>query len=351
MKLHLKNSKHLAHLMTQIYKHLQAAHCENGVTSGLLKHYGVSGINEPLAFGIGSGLFYIHIPFLNFNNGPAISFRTMPGSIFKRTCKSLGIKVFRRKFSHPAEARIFLDEKIADGIPVGCQVGVFHLPYFPPEYRFHFNAHNLVVFGKDETHYLISDPIMETVTRLTPEELEKVRFAKGFLAPRGHIYYPLLVPDITQDTLKRAIIRGIRRNTRDMLHIPGGIAGVKGIAYTGRKIRKWRDQHGVRKAGLYLAQIVRMQEEIGTGGGGFRYLYAAFLEQASVILEKESLRSISDEFTKAGDLWREAAIQMAGIYKGRIGEQKDFKMIADMFIEISETEKRAFKNLLGVMRK
>ena len=36
--------------------------------------------------------------------------------------------------------------------------------------------------------------------------------------------------------------------------------------------KDWRDKLGLHKAGLYLAQLVRMQEEIGTGGGGFRYI-------------------------------------------------------------------------------
>lgn len=334
-------------MITQ-YNHIQTAHCENGVTTGLLRHYGFKSINEPLAFGIGSGLFFILIPFLRFNNGPAISFRTLPGSIFKRTCNLMGIRVIRKKFKTREEAQTFLDEKIAEGIPVGCQVGVFHLPYFPPEYRFHFNAHNIVVFGKNGTHYHISDPVMEDKTLLTAGELEKVRFAKGLLAPKGHIYYPENITEITEKMIKRAIVRGIRRNTRDMIRIPGNIAGVKGIAYTGRKIRKWRDQLGQKKAGLYLAQIVRMQEEIGTGGGGFRYLYAAFLEQAAGILNEGELLNISDEFTKSGDLWRSSAVQMAGIYKGRIGDQKHFNEISDILIEISEIEKQAFRRLSKV---
>ena len=57
-------------------------------------------------------------------------------------------------------------------------------------------------------------------------------------------------------------------------------AGVAGIKSTGNKIKKWRDKLGLQKAGSYLAQMVRMQEEIGTGGGGFRYIYAAFLQEA-----------------------------------------------------------------------
>ena len=333
------------------FKHIQTAHCENGVTVSLLKHNGVDFITEPLAFGLGSGLFYIHIPFMKVNNGPAISFRTMPGAIFKRTCKSLDIKVERKKFNSKIEAQGFLDEKLNEGIPVGCQVGVFHLNYFPKAYRFHFNAHNLIVFGQEDGKYLISDPVMETTTTLFPDELEKVRFAQGALAPKGQLYFPKTIGDITEERLRNSINKGIKRNCRDMLHIPGGIAGVKGINYTANKIRGWRDKLGERQAALYLGQIVRMQEEIGTGGGGFRFLYAAFLDEASIILGNDKLLNISDQLTRSGDLWRDSALQMSGIYKGRLNSQKDYDYCASLLNEISNVEKEAFKQLSKIVIK
>ena len=327
------------------FHHLQAAHCENGVTASLLQHYGVDFITEPLAFGMGSGLFYVHIPFLKVNNGPGISYRTMPGAIFKRTCKALGIEVKRKTFRNPDNAQAFLDQFLEKGQPVGCQVGVFHLPYFPVEYRFHFNAHNIIVYGKENGSYFVSDPIMETTNLMTTAELEKVRFAKGVLAPKGLMYYPVNAKNVGEDVIKRAIVKGIKLNVRDMLNIPGPFAGVAGIRYTARQIKKWRDKLGIRKAGLYLGQIVRMQEEIGTGGGGFRFVYAAFLEEAAVIMKMDELKDISDEMSKAGDLWRSSAMHMAGIYKGRITEQSDFAISADMLMEISEVEKQVFKKL------
>ncbi len=30
------------------------------------------------------------------------------------------------------------------------------LPYFPPEYRFHFNAHNLIVYGKENGMHIVN---------------------------------------------------------------------------------------------------------------------------------------------------------------------------------------------------
>ena len=88
-----------------------------------------------------------------------------------------------------------------------------------------------------------------------------------------------------------------------------------------------------------------MQEEIGTGGGGFRFIYAAFLEEAAKYCQNDNLLKISDEFTKSGDLWRQNAVNMAGILRGRSTEQKDFEQIADVMVEIYHIEKNAFKQL------
>lgn len=331
--------------MINQYTHIQTAHCENGVGTGLLRYHGLDFMTEPLLFGMGSGIFYIHIPFLMINGGPAISYRSMPGFIFSRASKSLGIKVNRKKFNNEQEAYQYLNNQIELGNPVGCQVGVYNLPYFPAEYRFHFNAHNLVVYGKENGLYMVSDPVMETVTTLTEEDMRKVRFAKGPLAPKGHVYYPEQVKQVSKEQIQKAIIKGIKHSAFEMLYIPGSIAGVSGINYTARQIRKWREKLGPKKAALYLGQIVRMQEEIGTGGGGFRFLYAAFLEQAYQYIPNEQLLSISDEFTKAGDLWRASAITMGRIFKGRLNDQQNYNESADMLDEIASIEKEAFKKL------
>jgi Domain of unknown function (DUF4872)/Butirosin biosynthesis protein H, N-terminal len=334
--------------MNHDFKHLQSAHCENGVTTNLLKGIGVNKITEPLSFGIGAGLFYVHMPIIKVNNGPFIAFRSMPGLIFKRTCTSLGIPVVRKKFNTKEAAQQYLDNCIHEDRPVGCQVGVYYLTYFPKEYRFHFNAHNIIVYGKEEGRYLISDPVMETVTSLSEYELERVRFAKGVLAPKGQIYYPTGNNVISDDQIRKAIAAGIKKNIFFMMTIPGEIAGVKGIAGTGKKIKKWKDKLGEKTAGLYLAQLVRMQEEIGTGGGGFRYIYAAFLQQAHAFFPKDELLEISKMFTASGDMWRNAAVQAAGIYKGRIGTQADYNVMGDYLIEIAAKEKIAFQALAKI---
>lgn len=328
------------------FTHHQSAHCENGVASNLLKNNGLD-ISEPMVFGIGSGLFFVYLPFLKVNYAPAISYRPMPGSIFNKLSKRLGLKIKRQKFSNQAKAAQILDENLKNNIPSGLQVGVYNLTYFPDEYRFHFNAHNLVVYGKTETDYLISDPVMQTVTTLTHAQLNKVRFAKGAFAPRGQLYYPIQLPQNVD--LKPAIIKGIKNTCRDML-APVPIIGVRGIRLVARLIKKWPVKEGTKKANHYLAQLVRMQEEIGTGGGGFRFIYAAFLQEAALILENDQLKTLSLEMTDIGDAWRDFALETSRVYKNRSAKTDVYNMLSNALLAIADREEVFFKKLRNAIK-
>jgi hypothetical protein len=84
-----------------------------------------------------------------------------------------------------------------------------------------------------------------------------------------------------------------------------------------KSIPKWAAKKGTKTTNHYLGQLIRMQEEIGTGGGGFRFIYGAFLQEAAVILKNDELRELSKEITAIGDLWRDFAVDIARVYKNR----------------------------------
>jgi hypothetical protein len=296
-----------------------------------------------MVFGIGSGLFFSYMPFYKLNYLPVISFRPYPGMIFRRNTRRLGIEIEKRKFKNPEESMKALDESLDKNIPTGCLVGVFHLTYFPKAYRFHFNAHNIVVTGRENGNYIISDPIMEDFVSLSYDELKRVRFAKGTYPPKGRMYY---IKDAPSDfNLKSAIVKGIKQTCKDMLTIPIPFFGIKGIRIMARKMRRWPKKLGDKKAALYLGQVVRMLEEIGTGGAGFRFMYAAFLQEAATELRQDWLNDVSKEMTEAGDRWREFAIIAGRIFKNRAGQEESYSAAADILIDIANREEKIFKKL------
>lgn len=128
---------------------------------------------------------------------------------------------------------------------------------------------------------------------------------------------------------------------------PVPIVGINGMRMTARLIRRWPEKKGTKVANHYLGQIVRMQEEIGTGGGGFRYIYAAFLQESAGLLENPRLKELSEEMTGIGDSWRDFALDASRIYKKRNAKTdvNAYQDVASQLENIADREKAFFKKL------
>jgi hypothetical protein len=324
------------------FQHQHAAHCESGVISNLLRHHGVP-MTETLAFGLSSGLSFAYIPFIKLSGMPLVAYRNPPKSIIKGLLGPLAARFRFETFRSPAAGQARLDGLLAAGKVVGLQTSVYWLPYFPPDMRFHFNAHNLLVYGKSGDDYLISDPVFEEPVRCASADLSRARFAKGLLAPKGLLYYP---ESIGRQAVSAASVRkAILKTCRTML-APVPIAGVRGMRLLANKIASLppADPH----TAAYIGHIVRMQEEIGTGGAGFRFLYAAFLQEAAQLASLPELSTFSDRLTTIGDGWRAYALKAARMVKGR--EPVDPPVIAAKLRDQAALEETFFRDLRTALR-
>jgi hypothetical protein len=322
------------------FEHRHAGHCETGVTAGLLRHAGLE-LSEPMALGLGNGLAFVHLPFFKVGGLPLTSYRNPPGAIYKTLARRIGFTLRRERFGSPESGMAALDAHLAAGRVVGAQSSVFWLPYFPPTMRFHFNAHNLIVYGREQDEYLISDPVFEHPQRCAGPDLAKARFVKGALAPKGLLYWPENVP-ATID-YARLVPKAIKGTVNMMLRTPLPIIGVRGIRYLARRIEKLRNGDP-RYARLFVGQVVRMQEEIGTGGGGFRFMYAAFLQEAGERLGNEALKDASRQMTATGDAWRQFALAGAKFVKDK--KSQDFAGLVTALQECAAREEQVYRFLL-----
>ena len=325
------------------FSHRQSAHCESGVLANLLTHHGLE-LSEAMTFGLGAGLFFAYLPFIKLNHLPLTTFRSAAGGIIKQATSALGICVTTKRFSREKKGMEALDRLLGNGVPVGLRIGIYWLPYIPRAFRFHFNAHNLVVYGQQGDEYLISDPVMPGPVTCSSMDLQRARFAKGALAPKGRLYYITRMPQKAE--LARAARKAIVKVSKLMTRTPVPIIGVRGIRFLANRLEKWPVKLGDKKAALYLGQLVRMQEEIGTGGGGFRFIYAAFLQECGVLLAEESLTGLSEKMTAVGDRWREFAVIAARICKGRAEKDDTYAAMADIIRDCAERERRIFTRLL-----
>jgi hypothetical protein len=330
-------------------EHQPAAHCENGATSALLRYHGIN-LTEPMVFGLASGIFFSHLPHVKMSGMPVTSFRTFPGVLFQRVTRMLGIRTCTQRFFNQEKAMHKLDYLLLEKKePVGCVVGMYYLPYVPIEYRFHFNGHNICVMGKDEEtgFYSVLDSNCTQKVTISSHDLQKVRFAKGGTYPlMGQMYWIKSVPDHLPD-LKPLVFKSIYKTCQTMAFQPFFVKwiGARGIVYLSHRIRSWEKVMGHRRALLNLAQVVRMSEEIGTGGAGFRFMYGAFLQEAAEVTGAVELNNFSKHITEIGDLWRDFSFKASRMFKQRADEHYTFDDLGNLLLSIGQAEQKFFIEL------
>jgi predicted transcriptional regulator len=181
------------------------------------------------------------------------------------------------------------------------------------------------------------------VVQIEAEDLQKARYAKGYPEPKGRMYYIEKAPP--QADLETAIQKGIKQTVFFMKSPPIPWFGVNAISFLSKQIKKYPEKLESRKATLYLGNIIRMQEEIGTGGAGFRFLYAAFLQEAAQITNRPALNELSQEMTEIGDLWRNFAYSTARICKARTSDLVSFEELSQQLLQIYHREKHFYELL------
>ena len=330
------------------FVHHHAAHCETGVTAALFRDKGLE-ISEPMIFGIGSGIFFGHLPFVKWVGLPISTYRSQPGAIFRKAAKRLGGKFVTRHFRDAQKGMDEMLRVLRSGQIVGMTTNIYWLSYFPNRFRFQFNGHNIIVLREIENGFRVSDPVLDKPMDCLREDLIRARFARGPMEPHGFMYYPVSVnlhPD-----LRGACIQGMLDTCNMMLRIPLPIFGIRGIRFLARRIIKFDKTQGFEEACRQMGMIVRMQEEVGTGGAGFRYMYAAFLQEAAQLFESPELDDLSREMTAIGDTWREFAVTAARIIKKRGKNEETFAKAGGLMLICAGREEELFKNLRIVASK
>jgi len=327
------------------FEHKMYAHCETGTLVSLLNNAGYQ-ITEPMVFGIASGIFFGYFETKDFPF-PTFIVRSRPGEVRENLAKALNIKLKKFKFKNADEGMKKLDSLLEEGRVVGAQVDFFYMDYFPEWMRVHNNVHFVNILGKEGNNYIISDSYHREIAYLDQNLLRKARWAGGTMAPKGFLFYPeKLDPSVD---LSKPIPKSIKKAARNMINLPIPFIGIKGIYKFADKLKTWpglaRDiehlSHEIMKINILL-------EDQGTGGAGFRYMYATFLKQASELMNNPKLNEMSERIMEIGDDWRKISYFAAKIGKNRdLGEER-IAELSDMIRKQGDAEKVFFKELKKV---
>jgi hypothetical protein len=99
-----------------------------------------------------------------------------------------------------------------------------------------------------------------------------------------------------------------------------------------------------------INQIVMMQEVVGSGGAGFRFMFAAFLTEAAEILTSDDLAQAGRDMTVLGDRWREFALVCARHVKNRTHADDTYETMIDMLNELANREEAAYRRLREIIQ-
>ncbi len=331
---------------TANFEHKMAAHCESGTVTGLLNYNGMQ-ISEPMVFGISAGIFFAYLqgPKLPF---PLFVHRSKPGSIRKKIRKRLDVAFKEIKNRDIDKATHVLDTLIARKIPTAVQVDMFYMDYIPQYMKVHFNGHYVTVVGKENSTYTVSDCYYPQLANISIESMRKARSARGDLAPRGLLFYATVVPK--EVDLATPIRKGIKEAARNMVKLPVPFIGVKGIRMFARKIVDWPSL--ARNEGHLSDQVMDISanlEDKGTGGAGFRFMYASFLQEAAKILNDTALADMARQMMENGDRWRELSLHAARMGKYHEFSKEKFKELQDLIFARADTEEKLFSQLLKMI--
>jgi hypothetical protein len=275
---------------------------------------------------------------------PTFIVRNKPGQMRENLTKRTGIKFHTYKFNDPEKGQQTLNRLLEQNIPAAAQVDFFYMDYIPSWERVHINVHFIVVVGSNTSHYLVSDCYFPEMVELKTESLNKARFAGGNMSPKGFLFHPEFIPkDIDYE---KAIIRGIKKACFNMLKLPIPFLGVKGIRLFAKKIVEWpsmaRDtehlSHEIMKINVLL-------EDQGTGGGGFRFMFATFLQQAAVMINKPEFLDFSKKMMAIGDGWREFSLLAARFGKNRDLGPDRMKELSERLMDRAMVEQQFFSQL------
>ena len=252
------------------FPHIPGTHCSSSSIADILRYDGQP-LGEAMVFGLGSGLGFIcsddprYSPRFRFN-GRALDLEGKFYALFGAPLRWCG------RWDPDA-----IERALAQGRPVIAQTDIAYLPYYD---RVHFPLHGIVVTEWNAEHARVADTYSNELQTITATELHDALAGEGspFMDPPFRFAAaPRIVPRIDAATLARAI----RVAAREMLEpaVPG--TGIPAMRELAADRVAWRESADWAWSARFAYQGI---EKRGTGGGGFRTLYARFLEEARGVL-------------------------------------------------------------------
>lgn len=323
-------------MIVENFKPFVGQHCETTATGSLLKQIGID-FSEPMLFGIGEGLGFLfwRMKIMDF---PFIGGRVKTDKLTENICRNLNLKLDVKETSSLKKAWKNIEVPLSEGKAVGLKLDCYHLDYFTN--KIHFAGHYATIYGYDDKYAYLNDTQPQGCqVKATLKNVELARSEKGPMSSKNLSFTIEQIEELP--ILEPVIKRAIYNNANDFLNPPIKNLGYKGIKKTATEIKKWYTESKDIKNEFQTSAM--LMERAGTGGALFRNLYRDFLKEAFDLIGMKELNEGYKDFKEHAKKWTEISNLFLKI--GETKSEKYLNMASELFIELSENEKKTMERL------
>jgi hypothetical protein len=281
------------------HTHEPGRHCASTSVADLLRYHGIPW-GEALCFGIGGGLgiWYARLPGMS----PSRVLHARSMDFERRFFERIGMEFAWQRDDDPAAAEFNLQAALTAGRPALLLTDLYYLPYYRSQT--HFPGHCIIAWGYDEDRrvFYVSDTEREGVLPVPFDDLRKARVSTQPVTHRGDFYAPAALRAARR--LDGIITEAITDNAGQLVasDLPhGGIAALETLK---SDLTDWASVDDWKWTARFMYQVI---ERRGTGGGGFRLMYADFLMQATQWVRRIAELRLAELMLQSGRAWQELA--------------------------------------------
>ena len=306
MKTSILQKSNLEIIRIPNFKPSGGKHCWTTSLKNVLDYHGLN-LSEEMIFGLGGGIGFIYW-YMKFMPTPFIGTRYGKNmDTLVTTCTRIGAEASVEETTSTKKGYETLKRQLRKGNPALVFVDMAYMPYLALPEEAHFGAHSVVVYGvsEEQNTVFLSDRAQKPFT-IGIEDLITARGSKFSPFPPKNRLLKIQYPD-RLGNFEKGIVESIRDCCSNMISPPIKNFGLAGMQKWAGILPKWPQQFkGLSLVGC-LFNVFLYIEVAGTGGSGFRTMYARFLSEARDILHKPALSEVSDMFRESAGLWSEIA--------------------------------------------
>ncbi len=277
------------------HTHTPGNHCSSTAISDLLRFHGVNW-SEAFCFGLGGGLGITYLC------SPSRILHTRSLGYEERFFKAIGVHDFKwRSSTVDSICEEYLISVIKKNRPALILTDIYHLHYFNT--KTHFPGHGIVVWGCDEQKqcFYVTDTERENIEVVSFSSMRKAR--KSSAPPfiyNGNLFSPKVItaPNNLDVTCWRAIVENALR----LIDSKEKANGIFSLTQCKDDLVRWSFDENWKWECRFAYQTI---EKRGTGGAGFRKMYASFLGEAAQYLPSIKTLKLQDKMIESAEKWFE----------------------------------------------